>query len=129
MNSYISIESINWRPQLTKLQVGSVCMPVDSPYIGDWMGSIYSTGGKRIDYRLFLNPDGSYERLTRQESTADRIDQGRWHHREGEEVLRLEFESPDEFARISDHWSVLSVKTCEDSNCLMVLRWVGLASR
>ena len=104
-------------------------MLLDSPYVGDWMGSAYTAGGRRIDYRLFLEPNGTFERSTCQEPDAERVDRGRWDHKEGEEVMRLESELPDEFDRISSDYWVLSVTTCEDSNCLMVLRWVALASR
>lgn len=104
-------------------------MSVDSPFIGDWMASVYSVGGKRYDFRLFLNPDGTYERVVRRQPDYERVDRGRWHHREGEETLRLESETPNEEDRISDRWWILSVKTCEESNCLMVLRWMALASR
>jgi len=104
-------------------------MLVDSPYIGDWMASTYSTGGERSDYRLLLNPDGTYERIVRCEPGFERVDRGRWDHKEGDETLRLESETPDDAERISNQWWVLSVKTCEESNCLMVLRWAALASR
>jgi hypothetical protein len=107
-------------------------MLVDSPYIGDWMASAYTVGGKRYDFQLFLNPDGTYERVVRQEPEYERLDRGTWHHQTSEEVLRLESTSPDEEDRLgatANTWWVLSVRTCEDSNCLMVLRWAALASR
>jgi hypothetical protein len=104
-------------------------MLIDSPYIGEWMASAYSMGGKRYDYHLCLDPDGTYQRTIRYDPDFERVDCGRWHHKEGDETLRLESETPDDSDRISDQWWVLSVKTCEDSNCLMVLRWVALASR
>jgi hypothetical protein len=104
-------------------------MLVDSPYIGDWMASAYGSGGKRYDYRLLLHSDGSFERLVRQEPDFQRVDRGRWHHKEGDETLHLESETPVDEDRVSNQWWVLSVKTCEESNCLMVLRWAALASR
>jgi len=104
-------------------------MLVDSPYCGDWMASAYGSAGKRCDYHLFLNIDGTYERKVRQEPDSEVVDRGRWYHEEGDETLRLESESPSDVDRISSTWWVLSVKTCEDSNCLMVLRWAALASR
>ena len=104
-------------------------MTVDSPYIGDWMASSYTISGKRYDFHLFLNPDGTYERVVRCQPEYERVDRGRWHHKESHETLRLESDSPNEDDHISSQWWVLSVKTCEDSNCLMVLRWLALASR
>ena len=103
-------------------------MLIDSPYVGDWMASVYDMSGSRADYHLFLHPDGTYERIERWESN-ERKDFGRWHHKEGEDTLRLESEPPAEDDWTRNAWWVLSVKTCEDSNCLMVLRWAGLGSR
>ncbi len=104
-------------------------MGVDSPFIGDGMASTYTVSGKRCDIRLFLNPDGTYERVVHREPSFERADRGCWYHKEGDEELRLESEAPDDEDRISIQWRVLSVTTCEDSNCLMVLRWSALASR
>jgi hypothetical protein len=102
---------------------------VRSPCVGDWMGSQYDVGGRRYDYHLFLNHDGRCERTIRQEPNYERRDTGRWSHDETEGVLRLDFDTPDDDSLTSSSWWVLSVTTCEDSNCLMVLRWVALASR
>lgn len=99
---------------------------MNSPYLGDWAASAYTVGGRRIDYRVALNPDGTYEWAVRQGPDPDRAERGRWHHAEGDATLRLE---PGTAEAIRSAWSVLSVTTCEDSNCLMVLRWVGLGSR
>jgi hypothetical protein len=93
------------------------------------MASVYSTGGRRYDYSLCLDPEGTYHRVVRGEDGSERVDQGKWHHAEGEGILRLESETPDDADRISNRWWVLSVKTCEDSNCVMVLRRAALASR
>jgi hypothetical protein len=59
-------------------------MLVDSPDIGDWMGSNYSSGGKRWDCHLFLYPSGTYERSVRGEPNYDRVDRGKWRHEEEE---------------------------------------------
>lgn len=97
--------------------------------IGDWMGSQYDVGGRRYDYRLFLDHDGHYERTVRREPDYERTDKGQWVHDEAEGILRLESDTPEETDRMSSSWWVLSVRTCEDSNCILVLRWVALASR
>jgi len=97
--------------------------------VGDWMGSQYDVGGRRYDYRLFLDHDGHYERTIRREPGYKRPDTGRWFHDERENVLRLESDVPDDVARTSSSWRVLLVRTCEDSNCILVLRLVALASR
>src|SRR4051794_16427340 len=97
--------------------------------IGDWMGSEFDSGGCRHDYRLFLDHDGRYERTVRRETDDERKDTGRWFYNERDGVLRLESVTPDEADRISSSWWVLSVRTCEDSNCILVLRWAALASR
>jgi hypothetical protein len=97
--------------------------------IGDWMGSQYDVGGRHYDYRLFLDHDGHYERTERREPDYERMDSGRWFYDEAEAVLRLESDKPDDNEQTSSSWLVLSVLTCEASNCIMVLRWAGLASR
>jgi hypothetical protein len=97
--------------------------------VGDWMGSQYDVGGRRYDYRLFLDHDGRYERTVRREPDYVRKDTGRWFHDEAEGVLRLESDTPEDADRMSSSWWVLSVRTCEDSSCILVLRWVALASR
>jgi hypothetical protein len=97
--------------------------------VGDWMGSQYDVGGRRHDYRLFLDHDGRYERTVRREPDYERIDAGRWFHDEANGVLRLESDKPDDTDDISSTWFVLSVRTCEDSNCILILRSVALASR
>src|SRR5262245_27166196 len=97
--------------------------------IGDWMGSLYGVGGRRLDYRRFVDHDGRYERTVRQDPDYERQDAGRWEYQEAEKVLRLWSDTPDEFDRMSGGWRVLSVSTCEDSNVLLVLREVILASR
>lgn len=104
-------------------------MHVDSPYTGDWMASIYSTGGKRLEIHLLLNIDGTFERSERYDSGEERMDRGRWHHKDGEDTLRLESDSPAEDDWTRNAYRVLAVRTCEESNCLMVLRWAGLGSR
>ena len=97
--------------------------------VGDWMASQYDSTGRRYDYRLFLDHDGRYERTVRREPDYERKDAGSWFHDEMEGVLRLESDTPDDTDRMSSSWWVLSVRTCEDSNCILVLRWVALASR
>jgi hypothetical protein len=97
--------------------------------IGDWMGSQYDVGGRRYDYRLFLDHNGRYERTVRRDPDFEQKDTGRWFHDEADDVLRLESDSPDGADPMSSSWWVLSVRTCEDSNCILVLRCVALASR
>ena len=93
------------------------------------MGSIYSVGGQRCDWRLFLDHDGRYERAVWQEPDYQRRDSGQWEYSEAEKVLRLISDSPEDSDRTSGGWWVRSVTTCETSNVLLVLREVMLASR
>ena len=97
--------------------------------VGDWMGSLYDTGGRRWDYHLFLDHDGHYERTVRRDPEFERIDHGQWTFQEGDRTLRLEPDAPQFGARLTGNWWVLSVHTCEDSNVLLVLREAILASR
>jgi hypothetical protein len=93
------------------------------------MGSIYDIGGRRWDFRLFLDHDGHYEWSVRREPGYERRDTGRWFHDESAGLLRLESETLDDCDLMSSTWWVLSVRTCEDSNCILVLRQAILASR
>jgi hypothetical protein len=93
--------------------------------IGDWMVSNYDATGRRWDYHLFLDHDGRYERSVRSEHGYERRDTGRWECDEGERILLL---SSDSEGR-SESWRVLSITTCEDSNIILVLRQIVLASR
>jgi hypothetical protein len=103
---------------------------MDSPVIiGDWMGSIYTIGGTRYDWRLFLDHDGRYERVIRLEPDFEGKDIGRWEFSEIDEVLRFFPDAPGVDNCKSNSWWVLSVKMCEKSNVLLVLREAVLASR
>jgi hypothetical protein len=97
--------------------------------VGDWMGSLYTVSGRRWDMFLFFDHDGRYERTVRMEPDHERRDAGRWEYDEAERVLRLMSDTPDDSDRMSGGWRVLSVATCEESNVLLVLREVVLASR
>jgi hypothetical protein len=97
--------------------------------IGDWKGSAYGVNGRRYDYHLFLDNDGRYERTVRGEPDYERRDIGRWEFDDAGQVLRLVSETTDESDWAPGLWWVLSVTTCEDSNVLLVLRQVILASR
>ena len=99
-------------------------------YVGDWVASTYDSHGRRSDVRLFLNPDGTYQQTTGRQEGHVREDHGRWHHDDGESALRLAPATtrPDELVGATN-WEILSVTTCGDSNCLMVLRRIALASR
>ena len=104
-------------------------MQMQSRYVGDWASSTYDSRGRRSDVRLFLNPDGTYQQTTCREGDVREVC-GRWHHGDGESTLRLEPETrcPDDLVGATN-WEVLTVTTCEESNCLMVLRWIALAGR
>ena len=97
--------------------------------VGDWMGSQYDVGGRRWDFHLFLDHDSRYERVIRREPDYERRDTGRWSYNEAENLLSLEYDSPDEFDKTCDGWRVLAVRGCEDSNVLLVLRAAIIGSR
>lgn len=97
--------------------------------IGDWMGCSYDVGGRRWEFHLFLDHDWRYERTIRGEADYERRDAGRWEYEESNKVLRLMSDKLDGNDKMSESWRVLSVSTCEDSNVLLVLRKIILASR
>ena len=47
-----------------------------APMIGDWMGSQYTSTGRRWDLYLFLDHNGKYERTIRVEPNYERQDVG-----------------------------------------------------
>jgi hypothetical protein len=99
---------------------------VTSDIAGQWAASVYGLRGTRRDVRLSLNRDGSYRRVCR--SGHDEVEErGRWHLREEDTILRFEPEPGGAQEQATD-WAVLSVTTCEDSNLLLVLRRVAIAS-
>ncbi len=97
--------------------------------VGGWMGSTYDVGGRRWDFRLFLDHDGRYERTVRRDSDFELRDNGMWQYHETDNLLQLEPDAPDESNRDFRGWRVLSVNGCEESNVLLVLREAILASR
>ena len=97
--------------------------------VGDWMGRLYDAGGGRWDHGLFLDHDGRYERTACRQPDFERTDAGRWSLREEGRVIRLEPDAPQFGARPAGSWWVLSVRTCEDSHVLLVLREMIFAGR
>ena len=83
--------------------------------------------GVRYDYQLFLDHDGRYEREERSEAGILRADVGRWENDKSENTLRLMPDSPTE-NKDKVYW-VLSIRGCEPSNVILVLRQAILASR
>src|SRR4051794_24955050 len=94
---------------------------VDSPYVGDWMASIYDSRGRRWDLHWFLSPYGAYERILRSERDEERCDRGRWRHRDDEEVIHLEPDAGQGEDSSPSNWQVLTTPTCEESNLVMLL--------
>jgi len=68
--------------------------------VGDWMASQYDSGGRRTEYRLFLDHDGRYKRTIRRHADYERRDIGQWFHDESAGVPRLESETPDDTDRV-----------------------------
>lgn len=93
---------------------------------GHWMGSIFSTRGKRWDWDLVLELDGAYVRRETDSTGADQTEKGKWTYEP--EHKRISF-APDGADCKASFWSVLDVTTCEDANTLLVLRARIFASR
>jgi hypothetical protein len=106
------------------IDMGNVVM-----IVGDWMGTIYSSGGRRWDLQLFLDHDSRYERTVRMEPDFERQDAGQWKYDEPTRTLRLVSNTPDASDSQSGGWSVLSVTGLEDTNVLLVLRENVFAGR
>jgi hypothetical protein len=97
--------------------------------VGDWMGSIYDVGGRRHDVRMFLDRDGRYEWTECSEPDQQLSQVGHWTLHENETVIELRRDDAGSAPVRTRRWAVLSVTSCEESNVLLVLREVILASR
>ena len=97
-------------------------MLIDSEWVGDWMASAYRRNGVRTDYKISLNPDGSFER-TVCEPNYERTDRGMWTPEHNGEVLRLRSNDPD-VPDADSSWRVL-----EFTGTTLMLRFLALASR
>lgn len=94
---------------------------------GQWAGSSYATGGARVDHVLFLSPAGTFGWFI--DDGAHRwLHVGKWRHDAEQDVLVLT--SADDMGNpIEASWSIHYVSGLQDANTILVLRWVGLASR
>jgi len=93
---------------------------------GQWAASAYSTGGARTDYMLFLSPDGTFGWTESGGRQAMYV--GNWRHGPDEDVLTLN--GTDDMGQpVAQRWTIHYVSDCEDSNCILVLRWLGLGGR
>src|SRR4051794_30676124 len=94
---------------------------------GYWAASSYDSRGRRADHNLFISPDGSFTWSTFS-GGEDRRSEGRWVHGPTEDVLTFEHMQGADRGRAVP-WEINYVTGCEDSNCILVLRWLALASR
>jgi hypothetical protein len=103
-------------------------MLIDSELVGTWMASAYLPDGVRIDYKLVLNAQGSYEFTSRPEAALDRTERGTWMHEKAAKLLHLKAEGPVTGNQESS-WQILQIPRWEEVNTILVLRWLALASR
>ncbi len=97
--------------------------------IGDWMASDYDARGNRRDLLLSLQPDGRYQWTVRSEPSWEQSVVGRWESAEADPRIWFYPAKTGDTEIGATIWQVLSVNTCEDSNCLLVLREVRFAGR
>ena len=94
---------------------------------GQWAGSSYSTGGARVDYVLSISPSGTFGWFT-DDGRHRWLRLGNWRHDAEQEVLVMT--SADDVGNpVEASWSIHYVSGLQDANTILVLRWVGLASR
>ena len=94
--------------------------------VGQWAAIRYSTGGVRDDLILFLSADGTFGWA--ESGARHSMYVGTWQHGPDEDVLTLN--STDDMGQpVAERWTIHYVSGCEDSNCILVLRWLGLGSR
>ena len=97
-------------------------MLIDSEWVGDWMASAYRRNGVRTDYRLSLNPDGSFERTVR-EPDYECTDRGSWIPEHAGQALRLKSADP-QAPDADSSWHVL-----EFTGTTLLVQLLALASR
>ena len=98
---------------------------------GNWAASTYSSKGDRMDHLLSLSSSGSF-RWTREwnRDAGQRRDEraGAWTHDAEQDVLRLTSTAPGDDSE-TVLWSIHYISGCEDSNLILALRWLAIASR
>lgn len=101
---------------------------------GLWRGSIYGPTGRRSDIVLELRADGHFKQATFQNGAIIEKLTGLWRYSAEARLVREPGDEPgilyldSEKADVRRH-SVLTISNCEDSNCMLILRRVILASR
>ena len=101
-------------------------MSEERAIIGDWMGTLYSMGGRRWDWILSLGAGGSYRRTLTFAPDDPAFDSGTWIYHQESDTLDL---IPHGAEVEKSTWWVLDVTKCERVNTLLVLRACVLASR
>ncbi len=100
--------------------------PNERSIAADWMGSLYSMGGHRWDWKLSLFSDGKYARAVTNTRLPEQatVESGTWSLVENESTLSL---VPVDGK--SSRWGIHFVNRLEEARTLLVLREVKLASR
>jgi hypothetical protein len=92
---------------------------------GLWAASTHHRG-RRTDHQLALNPDGSFH-WTRTSVDRDPLHaQGSWRHDLAQDLLIFEPRGPH--GRPSECWRIHAVTEYEDSNLILVLSWLAIAT-
>jgi hypothetical protein len=94
---------------------------------GQWAGSSYATGGGRVDHVLSFSPSGTFGWFT-DDGNHRWLRLGTWRHDAEEDMLALSSED-DTGNPVESAWKIHFVAGLEDAGTILVLRWIGLASR
>jgi hypothetical protein len=94
---------------------------------GHWAASSYDSKGGRSDHLLSLSLGGTFEWNTSRHDGTKRSSSGTWSHGPDEDVLIFRPTGGDDREVVL--YKISYVSGCEDSNVILVLRWLALASR
>src|SRR3569623_651498 len=90
---------------------------------GHWRAVEFHMDGRRTEHELIFDPDGRF-RWTQTGYRGDRTFAGTWRH-DADDVITFHLtDGPFDTDRLRWH-----AENWQDSNCVLILRWVALASR
>ena len=94
---------------------------------GDWVASTYSTKGQRTDHALVLSGNGSFSWSRTSPGGSDHRIAGTWEYNPAEELINLQHMDADGQPAVS-LWAIQHVSGFEESNAILVLRWLAIAT-
>ena len=116
------------RPRMPNSFSDGTVMPIDSKLVGDWVASAYLPDGRRIEHKLYLREDGTFDWMSIGPDGQEHKSHGSWRHDYSSRIVTFDPDQKKPDERPS-RWRVLQIEELGASSSFMVLRWVALASR